>query len=46
MNHSAKSEKIVIRKRESRRKIEDLYDIKDVEIEEEANRNIYRNMSI
>lgn len=29
-NLGAKSEKIVVRKRESRRKIEDLYDAKDV----------------
>ena len=45
-NTNAKSEKIVVRKRDSRRKIEDLYDSKDVEMEEEANKNIYRNMSV
>ena len=41
-----KAEKVMVRKRESRRKIEDLYDSKDTQMEEEASRNIYRNMSV
>jgi hypothetical protein len=45
-NSGRKTEKIVVRKRESRKKIEDLYDVKDVEMEEEASKNIYRNMTV
>jgi hypothetical protein len=41
-----KTEKIVVKKRESRKKIEDLFDIKDLEIKEEASKNIYRNMDV
>lgn len=41
-----KAEKIVVKKRQSRKKIEDLYDSKDVELREEASRNVYRNMKV
>ena len=36
----------MVRKRESRKKIEDLYDSKDMEMEEEQSKNVYRNMAV
>ena len=41
-----KAEKIVVKKRESKKNIQDLYDLKDSELKEEASKNIYRNMNV
>lgn len=43
---AGKNDKIVLKKRESKKKIEDLYDSKEVEFKEEAAKNVYRNMAV
>jgi hypothetical protein len=45
-NKTGKNDKIVLKKRESKKKIEDLYDSKEAEFKEEAAKNIYRNMGV
>ena len=45
-NKTGKSDKVVVKKRESKKKIEDLYDSKETEFKEEATKNIYRNLTV